>query len=325
MMKMRELTIQMIDFRQIYDDLTNQAFGNQKKININSCLNVFFGYNFDGNLRLSFMSETTPPAIKSTKILNVVQGRENTNIYWTSFDLLNADLKDAYLSFCENMIESVVDIKDEQTALSLLKKRFATWRALFKKSEGHDLPKEEILGLFGELTVLKEIIAEKYGINTAVKSWGGPDMHSKDFTLDTTWYEVKTVGANADKVIISSLVQLSSEYPGHLVIVKAESVSPEFTGSNSSLIEIINDIIVMISDDDTEALFTRKIKNLGIDIMQNNISDKFDVKSIKSYKIDGDFPRITEKNVNYSEITDVTYAISIAAISRFEENDNGHT
>lgn len=313
----------MTDFRNIYNDLTNQTFGEQKRINIGSCLNVFFGYSFEGNLRLSFMSEMPPPAIKSTKILHVVQGRENTNTYWTSFDLLNSELKEAYLSFCENMIESVLDIADEQIALVSLKKRFATWMALFKKNEGYDLPKEKLLGIFGELIVLKDIIATKYGINTAVQAWGGSDMHSKDFTISTTWYEVKTIGANKDKILISSLAQLSSDYSGHLILVRAESVSPEFTGKNSSLIEIINDIILEISDEDVETLFTSKIQNLGIDIMQNNITDKFEVKSIKSYKIVDGFPRITENDINYPEITDVTYSISTVAISKFEENTDG--
>ena len=64
--------------------------------------------------------------------------------------------------------------------------------------------------------MLKNIVAPKYGINTAVQAWGGPDMQSKDFTVNETWYEVKTIGANADSIHISSLTQLASEYTGHL-------------------------------------------------------------------------------------------------------------
>ena len=74
---MKVLTIQMIDFHEIYKEMSNQTVGHQKKISVDSCLEVFFGYSFEGNLRLSFLSKNTPPKIESTKILHVVQGREN--------------------------------------------------------------------------------------------------------------------------------------------------------------------------------------------------------------------------------------------------------
>ena len=309
----------MIDFHEIYKEMSNQTVGHQKKISVDSCLEVFFGYSFEGNLRLSFLSKNTPPKIESTKILHVVQGRENKDTYWTSFDLLNADLREAYFSFCENMIDSVSRISDENYALSLLKRRFVTWKTLFQKAASHDISREKLLGIFGELTVLKNIVAPKYGINTAVQAWGGPDMQSKDFTVNKTWYEVKTIGANADSIHISSLTQLASEYTGHLVVVRAEAVSPEFKGKCSAIIDLVKEILLMISDENIETMLINKVHGIGIDIFGSEIVDQFDVKSVTSYKVNGEFPRITPKNVPYSEIISVQYEISAAAIQRFTE------
>ncbi len=309
----------MIDFRELYKNLSEQVSGNQKKIPVDSCLEVFFGFSFDGNLRLSFMSKKAPPVMDSTTILHVVQGREDKNTYWTSFDLLNAELKEAYFSFCENMIESIVGVENEADGLSLLKRRFLTWKKLFQKVSGEDVSREKLMGVFGELTVLKDVVAPKYGIKTAIQAWGGPDMQSKDFTLSNTWFEVKTIGANADSIHISSLTQLSSDCTGHLAVVRAEAVSPEFGGNCSSLIELINAILLMISDEGTENLFVRKIQGLGIDAFGNESREKFDVKSVSSYLVEDGFPRITEKNVPYHEITEVKYVISAAAIKRFAE------
>lgn len=309
----------MIDFHKIYSELSNQMTGNQKKISVDSCLEVFFGYSFDGNLRLSFMSKNTPPKIESTKILHVVQGRENKDTYWTSFDLLNADLREAYFSFCENLIDSISGITDEAAALNLLKRRFITWKTLFQKASVKDVSKEKLLGVFGELMVLKDIIAPLYGINTAIQSWGGPDMQSKDFTIDSTWYEVKTIGANSDSIHISSLTQLSSSYTGHLVVVRAESVSPEFTGKCSALIDLIKEIILMVADESVENLLIRKIQGIGIDVFGSELTDRFDIKSVTKYKVEDGFPRITPADVPYSEIIGVKYEISAAAISRFVE------
>jgi hypothetical protein len=309
----------MIDFREIYSELSNQMTGNQKKISVDSSLEVFFGYSFDRNLRLSFMSKNTPPKIESTKILHVVQGRENKNTYWTSFDLLNTDLREAYFSFCENLIDSISGIADETVALNLLRRRFVTWKTLFQRGSDKDISKEKLLGVYGELTVLKDVIAPIYGINAAIQSWGGPDMQSKDFTIENTWYEVKTIGANSDSIHISSLAQLSSSYTGHLVVVRAEAVSPEFTGKCSALIDLIKEIILMVADESAENLLIRKIQSIGIDIFGSELSDKFDIKSITRYRVDDEFPRITSANVPYAEITGVKYEISAGAINRFAE------
>ncbi len=309
----------MIDFRELYSNLSDQISGHQKKILVDSCLEVFFGFSKNGNLRLSFLSTITPPTIQSTTILHVVQGREKKDTYWTSFDLLNTELKEAYFSFCENMIESIIGIRNESIGLSLLKRRFITWKKLFQKNTGKDVPKERLMGAFGELTVLKDIIATKYGISTAIQAWGGPDMQSKDFTLSDTWYEVKTIGATTDSLHVSSLTQLSSDMDGHLVVVRVEAVSPEFGKKYSAVIDLINQILLLVSDENTENLFIRKVQGLGIDVFGNEINYRFDLKSIRSYFVGDDFPRITEKNIPYHEITDVNYVISAAAISRFEE------
>lgn len=309
----------MIDFHEIYKGVSSQAIGHQKKLSVNSCLEVFFGYSFDGNLRLSFLSKSAPPKIESTKILHVVQGRENKDTYWTSFDLLDTELRDAYFSFCENMIDSISAIDNESRALNLLKRRFVTWKTLFQKSSSHDISREKLFGLFGELTVLKDVIAPKYGINVAVQSWGGPAMQSKDFTVGNTWYEVKAIGSNTDSIHISSLTQLVSEYAGHLTVVRIEPVSPEFKGKCSAIIDLVKEILLKISDENIENMLINKLHAIGIDNFGNSIADRFDLKSVTSYTVNDEFPRITPKNVPYSEIIGVQYEISSAAISRFIE------
>lgn len=309
----------MINFHGIYDSLSNLTIGNQKKIAVDSSLEVFFGFSFDGNLRLSFLSKSMPEKIESTRILHVIQGRENKDTYWTSFDLLDSELREAYFSFCENMVDSVSGVDNETLALRLLKRRFVTWKTLFQKASPHEVPKEIMLGLFGELTVLKDIIAPKYGIKTAVQAWGGPDMQSKDFTMGDTWYEVKCIGENTDRIHISSLSQLSSEYVGHLVVVRVEAVSSEFQGKSSSIVDLVKEILLLISDEITESMLIQKIHEIGVDILGSTIKDRFNVKSMISYSVNEDFPRITTRDILYSEIIGVQYDISTAAIDRFVE------
>lgn len=310
----------MIDFQQIFNVVGNLKKGNQKKIPINSPLEVFFGYNFDGNLRLSFMSKSIPPQIQSTKILHVFQGRESNSTYWTSFDLMNDDLKDAYFSFCENMIDSVTDVNDENTALSILKRRFITWKTLFRNGNGTEISRERLLGLFGELKTITDVIGPKYGIDKAILAWGGPDMQSKDFTIENTWYETKTIGANSDRIHISSITQLASELAGHLVVVRAEEVSAEFSGQSFSIIDLVKGILLKITNEDIENIFVEKIQSLGIDIYGNEMANRFNLRALDVYTVSDGFPRITDDSINYPEIIELSYSISVAGIERFKES-----
>lgn len=309
----------MTEYRIDYTVLRDQKNGEQKKIDIESALEVFFGYNHDGLLRLSFLSKNNPISLESTKIIKVVQGKEDRSSYWTSFDLLDDGLKEAYVSFCENMIDSVIGVREEQDALKQLQRRFRTWKHLFQKNTSKDLSQERLMGLYGELVTLRSVVAPRVGIDVAVQSWGGPYKQSKDFSLSNSWFEVKTIGTSAESVKISSLTQLSSEVDGHLVVIRVETMSEEYRGRDSSVIDVIRSILNMISDERTERLLIEKVYASGIDLYGQESKARFDIKSVGLYLVNDEFPRITDQMIKAPEITNVGYTISIAGIARFAE------
>ena len=309
----------MINTKQFYESMSNMSFGDQKKITVQSCLEVFFGYDFEGNLRLSFLSKQDSPNMESTNIIKVVRVRETSNLFWTSFDLVNLEYKDAYFSFCDNLIDSVENITDEKAALKIIKRRFLLWKKLFKNSSRHPLSQEELMGLFGELYVLKNRLTPLYGSEKSVKAWGGSDLQSKDFTIDNTWYEVKTIGTSKDEIHISSLAQLSSENAGHLAVVCVEEVSMEYTAADASISEITNEILDLLDDEELEELLLEKVQKRGIDLIDDAAHKKFCVKNIFVYSVVNEFPRLTENNLPFSEITNVSYIISLSSIKRFKE------
>ena len=73
----------MIDFEKIYDSFTDELAGNQKRLDVDTVLGVYYGVSSDGCLRLSFLSSVPTPKLESTKLLKVYQGRESDNVYWT--------------------------------------------------------------------------------------------------------------------------------------------------------------------------------------------------------------------------------------------------
>lgn len=313
-MKMR------IDFESLYGSLTGQFVGNQKRINISSALAVYYGISGDNYLRLAFRSSVVPPKLESTQLLRVEQGKEGDNIYWTCFDLLSHEARAAFFAFCQNMVEVVVETETEKQALNRLKKRFISWKALFKKKSTKAISVELIQGLFGELYFLNNYMAEKYGITSAVSAWGGPESTSKDFAIGTDWYEIKTIGTSAACVKISSLAQLSSDMPGVLAILRAERMPNEFSNGQSSIAEMISIILEQTDDEAVESMLLSKIALYGISVTDESFAMKFDIKSLKRYSVKNGFPRITISDVPYTEINNVSYEISVAAINQFLED-----
>lgn len=309
----------MIDFEQIYEALQNQLSGNQKKISVQSPLGVYFGYSPDGMLRLSFMSTCIPPKLDSTKNLRVTQGKENDGVYWTSYDLLQSESKKVFFTFCDDLIGSVIGDINEARVLAFLRKRYITWKTMFKKETETVAPREMLQGLFGELYFLKEYLIDKFGVNTAVNAWSGPAAASKDYAVEKDWYEVKTIGANTNAVEISSLTQLASEYPGHLAIIRVEAMASTFCNGKSCIGELLKHIISSISDETVESIFLNKVSSYGFDLSDENINAKFDVKSLSLYRVDERFPRITINDIGFPEICSVCYALSVPALQRYLE------
>lgn len=309
-----------IDFEALYNSLTEQFVGNQKRINFSSALAVYYGITRDNYMRLAFRSTIVPPKLESTQCLRVEQGKEGENIYWTCFDLLSHEARAAFFAFCQNMIEAVTGLVTEKQSLNNLKKRYISWKSLFKKKPPHSISSEVVQGLFGELYFLNDFITDKYGVSVGISSWGGPEATSKDFAIGADWYEVKTIGVAAACVKISSLAQLSSDDPGVLAILKVERMPAEFTNGQSSIAELISCILEKIDDESIQSLFLSKIALYGISVTDESFATKFDIKSLKKYSVKPGFPRITLNEVPFPEINDVSYEISVAAINPFLED-----
>ncbi len=303
--------------KDTFEALSNE-FGSQKMLEVDSTLRVYYGLNKNGNPRLSFMSSVAPPKMDSTKMLKVVQGKETEGVYWTNFDLLQGNAKQVFFSFCSDLAGAVEGIYEEKKALVYLKNRYHIWKSMFKKGSTGISP-ELLKGLFGELYFLLTFFSEKYSMDEAVAGWSGADGTAKDFSIGADWYEIKTVSSSAVSVKISSISQLSSEVPGHLVIVKIESMSPVFTNGKSSIGELLQAVLAKIDIDETKESFLSKLAEYGLDLTDESCSEKFSVVSQHFYGVTSEFPRILESDIKYQEICKVSYELIINSLDRYKE------
>lgn len=289
-----------------------------KKLDITSPISIFFGYNKEGMIRLSFLSSCKQIRNESTANLKVSYTEDETG-FWSHFDLAERNQEVVFLSFAKSLIEAVSFCITEEQALNAIKQRFVTWKSLFKKNTSASISKDEIQGVYGELLFLYKYMMPQFGINRSIQAWSGPEKKSKDFAIDDDWFEVKTIGANASKVHISSLAQLSFDKPGKLIVIKVETMADEYENDCSSIAKLFLKIRDEIKDEAVENIFYSKLSSTGVTQSDEAMNMNFEPKEKYHYIVDEKFPKITDNTKPYPEICGAEYDLSLNALDRYLE------
>ena len=279
-------------------------------------VDIFLGYSDDGKMSMVITEPGKPTPVKSSKFIEVSLKRRDDQRIALSFDLIDNAYKSMFMIFCKDIIV-VCEKAGSQMAISTALTRWKYWKEMFGKKSAEILEKQEIKGLIGELIELRDHFMQRYDEATAVKSWMGPLMGHKDFEIDDTWYEVKTVNENAVQVNISSLEQLDAETDGHLVIIRLEETSAT-SGLSTNLNKMVISVTELIKDPEILDLFRIRLENMGYTPDDEYDNYNFVFKGRQSYLVNDGFPRITRKDV-FESIGNVKYTIMLNGISDYKE------
>lgn len=279
-------------------------------------VNFYVGYNEEGMMSLVIVENGKELQVKSTKVIKVSSKPREDGKIALAFELLDESYQSLFLMFCKDIIISCESVGRENANANAIT-RWKYWKEMFSKRSTTVLDEGEIKGLVGELIFLKEHFLVNYHSDVAISSWMGPLYGHKDFEIDDTWYEIKSVNENAIQVMINSLEQLESEQEGHLVIIRLEKANSVTSGAidlNSIVFEIIEKLI----DLDDLNLFNQKLNNVGYVYDEEYDKYKFLHKGTQQYLVNDKFPRIRRKEL-FSEVGNVKYTIMIDGISQLRE------
>jgi len=279
-------------------------------------VNIFLGYNDDGNMSLVITENGKDMLIKSSKIINVQLKRRADNKLALSFDLLDDTYKSLFLIFCKDIIETSEKVGNEM-AISKALIRWRYWREMFGKNIKNILDKAQIQGLIGELIVLNDFILKNWDEVSAIECWMGPLLGHKDFEIKDTWYEVKSINENSILVTMSSLEQLESDSDGHLVIVRLEETN-SVADSSINLNKMVISTMEKIKDPENLDAFRLKLDFLGYVYDEQYDNFNYNYKGKNSYIINSEFPRLRRSEIN-SSIGNVKYTIMLDGIIEFKE------
>lgn len=275
------------------------------------------GYQSISQPTLLLVCDTEVQIIESSKSMAVVRRRrEFDNRTTLTFELLRIEQQGVFEIFCCDVIEHSRSAGNEQEALKLVINRYKQWSRLLESQKSGLMDEHARKGLLGELLFLEQRLTILDSTLVAVQGWSGADSADQDFMYADGWFEIKSIGASATIVTISSLEQLDCEDEGELVIMRIDKVAPERTGAFS-----LNDVVHRISsdlDEETLNLFRSKLMSYGYLDLHEYSEQKYYCSAIQRYNVDDTFPRLTARSVP-SQIASLHYQLDLPALENWQK------
>lgn len=279
----------------------------------NRDLNLYLGRDDKNNFALEFRGKYVPTKIVGSDVISVYQGK-SADHYVLRFSLENTELLEYFCTFCQDLLDSTVNLKIDDIAYKTLSSRYFAWKKLFKPHSG-SLSDTEIIGLIGELLFMKEYMIPQWGISKSLESWMGPERTHKDFSTEGEWYEIKAINTGKETVRISSIEQLDGNNDGYLAVYCLEKMSPSFSGIklNTLVSELMN---TMGSPINRETLLS-KLSLYNFDFSPEYDNFVYSKVGFSLYKVTEHFPRLCRSSVPMS-ISKVQYDIVLSEIEEFK-------
>jgi len=238
---------------------------------------------------------------------------------YISIILSDTELLDVFSMFIEDLVEALEQLTDENEVPNCVNRKISNWARLFAKLSGQLLSREVQRGLFGELTILFDILKFSPDHVKCITSWTGPEGSNQDFSNDSTALEVKTTKATAPSVNISNELQLDWTVLSNLYLAVIHV--DEINYGSDTLEKLIVQIKEQINNQpNLLLLFDDKLDRAGIQIGEETNYNKISyvIRSKKFYRIKDGFPVLINSTINESAIHNVKYQIDVSSIEDFE-------
>ncbi len=236
-----------------------------------------------------------------------------------SIYLKNNSFIDTYLKLLEKIISAIYKIDKQDSSLHKIITHLSSWRKCFEDENYEGLSREEELGLFGELSYIKEIFSKDVSPEEILTYWQGPDRSLHDFKHPNFLVEVKSFSKKNNKIRINNINQLNHNFFKNIYL---SCFDIEQNNSGNTITSLINDMKKNIFKDSiVKEKFEEKLNSYGFfEIHQENYLNKFKVNNVSYYKLEEDFPTILPNKIKKG-IIDVIFSIELDKCDKFKCND----
>ncbi|OCA86013.1 hypothetical protein A8F94_14310 [Bacillus sp. FJAT-27225] len=231
--------------------------------------------------------------------------------------LILKEMKDweLFLVLCNDLISVIRD--NDRDIIGKVMKRLERWQKLLQRTSLKVMSKEEQMGLFSELLILRDYIIPVYGWDEGIRSWVGALGDKQDFLLRKLAIEVKSYRITSGKSVwISSIEQLNSDKSPLYLFACALNEA----GTGETVKELVESITEQIQTEEILNDFNHKVEQYGyIPEIQKNSLISFQLEEVGGYEVREGFPKISTENIS-PLIRTVNYKIDLSGCQDFKVN-----
>ena len=257
-----------------------------------------------------------PPTCRGMKITGATAG-DGQRAYLRVL-LEKERLLETFSILATDLIEAVSLELDMSSAATRCMERLNLWQGLIERLPEDGLGAEAQRGLFGELTVLAELMIPALGKLEAISSWAGPTGARHDFIAKAVGIEVKTTISKAPvRLRISNELQLDDTgldalFVGHVRLLP-------MTSHRMTLLALVEELRKRLGDTSAAlAGFDQKLVLAGyLDADRERYgSAGYVVSGMDYYRVENGFPRLIKQNLP-SGAGEVTYSIPVDMLGAY--------
>ena len=270
-------------------------------------------------LRVSAQSVEGLPEVPDSRGLAVRIGPRETESSEAEvvLALMDSTHRDLFDLLIRDLVAAAEPPQDEREGLRRFLVRLSDWQHLLRRLGPRGLSREAQQGLWGELWVLREVVAPVTGVTKALDGWQGPMGADQDFQMGTTCMEVKTsVAGHLDRLLISSERQL--EVPEDVLLLLLGLSLDGRPNHGETLPEMIDSIRVLTSEAGCLHLLEQRLDVLGYSNEDGHVySDLgYTVRALHPFLVEPGFPRIVSGDLQEG-IGEVRYSVSATSCSAY--------
>lgn len=309
----------MNDFESQWRDLSTSGHsGGRLRVYPDHILDFFINYSLGGNRELVIEAKgvthgfTDLPSFENLDLIvkPIAQG------VCIGLTLIDNELVNSFSVMCYDIAERSKRGETPEAAAVIAIECLRDWAALLKRRSQKGLSRNEVMGLWGELSSLDALLESRPGNEyQIIQGWGGPNGEQRDIGFNGNRIEIKTqLSTRSIGLRISSLDQLDDR-GDHLKII-LNRISPSDKGV--SLADLIETILQRLhASRSAQSEFELKIELASYDPNLESCKELFALDERLNFTVRENFPRLIPGNIP-TGIKSAEYEISGAAITQFQ-------
>ena len=227
--------------------------------------------------------------------------------------LTDAQHRDIFDLLVRDLVEAAEQPEDESIGVARLLARLSDWQQLLRRLSSRGMSAEARLGLWGELWVMREVLAPAMGIDEAISAWRGPMGADQDFQMGAVCLEVKTSAAHGlDRIPIASERQL--EVPEDVALVLVGLSVDARMGYGETLDDMVRLIRSAAAADGCLSALDDRLEGSGYGSEDAHPHGDmgYSVRSLAPFLVEAGFPRLVSADLPVG-VADVRYRVSLAS------------